>query len=166
MLADLSLLSDEKDGCSAEAAEAVFAECNVQSDPRDPVTKLVNHPAALMRFEFIECIVRLAICHFGNGEVRVQVAVRAACPIAGSGSGSGLYTVFRLLVSSIPTPHPQPTHITTVAKGALSRTRPTEQATHTSPGHRRQTPQALNREPLAQKISEPKLLCSLQAHSP
>jgi len=72
MLNDFSLVSDEKDGCSAEAAEVVFLECNVQSDPRDPITKLTNNPSALMRFELIECVVRLAICHFGNGEVRAR----------------------------------------------------------------------------------------------
>jgi hypothetical protein len=80
LLADFALVRDDKPGCDAGAARLVFAECNVQSDPRDPATKLANHPAALMRFELIECFIRLAICHFGNGEVTPGPVGRAPPP--------------------------------------------------------------------------------------
>ena len=50
--------------CSRNACLVIFAEANNESGEDDAKTRVLNDDNALMRFEFIECLVRVAfLCH-------------------------------------------------------------------------------------------------------
>ena len=56
----------QNDFCSRNACLVIFAEANFEGGEEDENTRDLNDDNALMRFEFIECLVRVAFLCYGS----------------------------------------------------------------------------------------------------
>lgn len=59
------MITDDSTNCTVEECGRIFVACNFESDKTTQESE-INEDKALMRHEFIECLVRIAVSRFGH----------------------------------------------------------------------------------------------------